>query len=63
MRDYYHGSATNLKTILTLLGSDPSATIRFKAMDLLQVGTRVHIIRERESFGGYEIISRRNDFI
>ena len=37
IREYYYSSAANLKTVMTLLGSDPSVTIRFKALDLMQV--------------------------
>ena len=37
VREYYYSSSDNLKTVMTLLGSDPSVTIRFKALDLMQV--------------------------
>ena len=37
IREYFYSSAANLKTVMTLLGSDPSVTIRFKALDIMQV--------------------------
>ena len=37
IREYFYSSAANLKTVMTLLGSDPSVTIRFKALNIMQV--------------------------
>ena len=50
LREYYYSSSANLKVAMILLGSDPSVTIRFKALDLVKVKCRVNtsecIIRE-----------------
>ena len=48
IREYYYSSSINLKAVMTLLGSDPSVAIRFKALDILQVKcgliTIMHVI-------------------
>ena len=54
IREYYYSCAANLKIVMTLLGSDPSVTIRFKALDLMQVA-------KVAKCGGFHKYARRNE--